>query len=348
MKPTLLRLAPRSILRQLRSIVLARRVPQLGCGVAVGFLSMAIGAISSYGDETLNWQFAPGIGDAPGGTVTNGATVTEAYSHPQPGYNYSATINATLTWSDLSLMFDGASTYGVAVRTSSRLDLWAYNQPGQTGPITVTITPHLFIRSWHVADVPAPPYQCMSTVSFNLNMYLNNAGVCVQGYETSLAAGHGISVTLNNMPPYALAASDGDQVRFDMAHADGEAENSYLESDASSVAWYSVIVSPNGYLSTGPRDPANPTTPLLPPFTPQTTGVAYTDASHTQMTVSGVGGPTNVPLPFLVMTTTNLALPLANWSPYLTNNFATDGTFSFNFPINADEPQRFFQVQMAR
>jgi hypothetical protein len=75
--------------------------------------------------------------------------------------------------------------------------------------------------------------------------------------------------------------------------------------------------------------------------------VAFTDASHAQITVSGVGGPTIAPLPYYVMTTTNLALPLANWSPCLTNNFAADGTFSYSFPVNADEPQRFYQLQMA-
>ena len=315
------------------------------CGVAVAWL--AIGASRSYGDESLNWQFAPGI-DAPGGTITNGATVTEAYTHPQSGYYYIGTINAGTAWSDLTLSFDGASNYGVAVRTSSRLDLWAYNQPGQTGPITVTITPHLFIRSWHVADVPAPPYQCGSAVGFTLRTYHNGVDVYVQEYETALTAGYGISVTLNNMSPYTMATSDGDRVAFAMGHTDSAFENSYLHSDAASLAWYSVSVSPNGYLSTGPRDPANPPIPVVTDSTPQTTSVAFTDGSHTQMTVSGIGGPTNVPLPYLVMTTTNLALPLANWSPVLTNNFTSDGTFSYSFPINANEPQRFFQVQMAQ
>jgi len=137
---------------------------------------MACGASRSYGYEILNWQFAPGI-DAPGGTITNGATVTEAYTHPQLGYYYSGTINASHTWSELSLRFDGASNYGVDVHTGSRLDLWAYNRPGQTGPITVTITPHVFIRSWHVADVQSPPYQCFSEAIFTLTTYLNGAGV---------------------------------------------------------------------------------------------------------------------------------------------------------------------------
>lgn len=340
--PTPLCLTSIAQMRLVKTVATARAV---GGGLAIAWL--VIGASRSYGDETLNWQFAPGI-DAPGGTITNGTTVMEAYTYPHSGYYYVGTIHAGTAWSDLSLLFDGGSTYGVAVRTSSRLDLWAYNQPGQTGPITVTVTPHLFIRSWHVADVEAPPWQCISSVSFSLWTYLNNAGVSLQEYATTLNAGAGIIVSLNNMTPYPLATSDGDKVTFAMGHADGEIENNYLESDAASVAWYSVSVSPNGYLSPGPRDPANPPIPVLVDTTPQTTSVAFTDASHTQMTVSGIGGPTNVPLPYLVMTTTNLALPLANWSSFLTNNFAPDGTFSYRFPVNANEPQRFFQVQMAQ
>jgi len=323
------------------------RLTRVLCGVAVAWLTCE--ASSSYGSETLNWYFEPGL-DAPFGTITNGATVSETYTYPHSGYYYSGTINASITWSDLAVSFDGASTYGVDVRTGSRLDLWAYNQPGQTGPITVTITPHLFIRSWNATAVPAMDWGSLSEVVFSLQTYLNGAGVSLQQYDTTLYGGadRRITVALNNMSPYALATSDGDKVTFDMLHKDLESENWYLSSDAASVAWYTWSVSPNGYLSTGPRDPANPTTPLLPPFTPQTTSATFADSSHTQITVSGIGGPTNIPLPYLVMTTTNLALPLTSWTPYLTNNFGTNGTFSYSFPVNANEPQRFFQSQMAQ
>jgi hypothetical protein len=271
----------------------------------------------------------------------------EAFTYPHSGYYYVGTINAGATWSDLSLSFNGGSTYGVDLRTGSQLDLWAYNQPGQTGPITVTITPHLFIRSWNATAVPEMDWGSYSQVIFSLQTSLNGAGVRLQQYDTTLYGGadRRITVALNDMLPYALASSDGDKVTFALGHLDREVENWYLSSDAASVAWYSVIVSSNGYLSTGPRDPANPATPLLPPFTPLTTSATFTDASYTQMTVSGIGGPTNVPLPYVVMTTTNLALPVASWTPFQTNNFATDGTFCYCFPVNGGEPQRFFQLQ---
>jgi len=320
----------------------------LWSGTTIAWL--AIGAnYSSYGGETLNWYFEPGL-DAPFGTNTNGATVTEAYIYPHSGYYYNGTINAAVSWSDLSLLFNGGSTYAVDVRTSSLLDLWAYNQPGQTGPIMVTITPHIFIRSWHAAAVPEMGWASYSQVLFTLQTYLNGFGVCLQQYDTTLYGGTErlITVALNSMSPYTIAANDGDKVTFDMAHSDLESENWYLSSDAASVAWYTVRFSPNGYLSTGPREPANPPIPVLTDTTPQTTSAAFTDASHTQMTVSGIGGPANAPLPYLVMTSTTLAMPLADWLPCQTNNFASDGTFAYSFLVNAGESQRFFQLRMVR
>jgi hypothetical protein len=159
----------------------------------------------------------------------------------------------------------------------------------------------------------------------------------------------GIQVLQNHMSPYQLPAADGDQVAFYLQHDDGvDANGGWYSESVNSVAWYTVRVSSNGYLSTGPRLPANPSVPVLPPTTPQTSSATFTDGSHTQMTASGIGGPTNIPLPYLVMTTTNLALPLTSWTPYLTNNFGTNGTFSYSFPVNANEPQRFFQSQMAQ
>jgi len=102
------------------------------------------------------------------------------------------------------------------------------------------------------------------------------------------------------MSPYTMVKSDGGRVGFNMTHRVRALDNTYCHSDAASVAWCSMSVSPNGYLSTGPRDPANPPISMVMDSTPQTTRAAFTDASHTQLTVSGIGGPTNIPLPYLV------------------------------------------------
>jgi hypothetical protein len=138
-------------------------------------------------------------------------------------------------------------------------------------------------------------------------------------YDTLLSGrgNEGVTVPINLMAPYTLDVVDGEQVTLEMGHMDTVSVNSWLSANAASVAWYTVSVSPNGYLSTGPRYPANPPVPILPPIRPQTTSAAFTDGSHTQMTVSGIGGPTIAPLPYLASLPSRLAMrqtsiPIAN------------------------------------
>jgi hypothetical protein len=57
----------------------------------------------------------------------------------------------------------------------------------------------------------------------------------------------------------------------------------------------------------------------------------------------GAGGlPNDV---FEVVTTTNLATPLALWTPVLTNQYLSFGEFSFTNAIDFGQPQRFFRLR---
>jgi hypothetical protein len=44
--------------------------------------------------------------------------------------------------------------------------------------------------------------------------------------------------------------------------------------------------------------------------------------------------------------TTNLALPLREWSVVSTNYFNPDGSFSNAVPASPDSPQAYYQLQM--
>jgi hypothetical protein len=320
----------------------------MGGGIVMALLT---GSSTGYGRENINWSFT-GLGSNAGGSTTNGVPVSDFDSGTLPlEGTFNGTVSAALCQSDLSVSWTGATTYGgYYTSASSLLDLWVYNQPGQIGPITITITPYVFVRSWEATPTPPGDLLATSEVNFYVSIYRDLAFYANLQYDTLLSGrgNEGVTVPINLMAPYTLYVEDGEQVTLEMGHTDTVSVNSWLSANAASVAWYTVSVSPNGYLSTGPRYPANPPVPILPPIRPQTTSAAFTDGSHTQMTVSGIGGPTIAPLPYLVMTTTNLALPLASWSPYLTNHFAENGTFSYSFPVNAGEPQRFFQLQMAQ
>ncbi len=59
---------------------------------------------------------------------------------------------------------------------------------------------------------------------------------------------------------------------------------------------------------------------------------------------TGSGGPTNGT--FYVVTTTNIATPIANWTRVATNSFDASGNFSVTNSISTSAPQAFYRIQM--
>ena len=59
---------------------------------------------------------------------------------------------------------------------------------------------------------------------------------------------------------------------------------------------------------------------------------------------SGSGGPTNVP--YYVLASTNITLPLANWIRIATNLFDATGGFICTNPVTTGSPQQFYLIQL--
>jgi hypothetical protein len=80
----------------------------------------------------------------------------------------------------------------------------------------------------------------------------------------------------------------------------------------------------------------------LPPTTlPRITGVSESGANLTLSGTNGVPGAT-----YYVLSSTNLASPLANWTRVATNQFNTAGEFACTNTINPAVSQRFFLLQL--
>ncbi len=79
-----------------------------------------------------------------------------------------------------------------------------------------------------------------------------------------------------------------------------------------------------------------------------------TNASITSMSLSGTnllvhGTNNNVPntnFHYVVMSSTDLALPMSNWTPVATNSFNMDGTFDYTNPIAPGSPLQFIDVMI--
>ena len=63
-----------------------------------------------------------------------------------------------------------------------------------------------------------------------------------------------------------------------------------------------------------------------------------------ELILSGTGGPANGT--YYVLTSTNVASPVANWTPLATNLFDGIGAFSFTNAIDPATPQRFYLLQL--
>ena len=79
------------------------------------------------------------------------------------------------------------------------------------------------------------------------------------------------------------------------------------------------------------------------------TPVAQPQISALLMTGSGlvIAGSNGVPnWPYLVLSSTNLAVPAGNWTINATNTFDSSGNFIFTNPMDADVPQLFYMLRL--
>ena len=64
--------------------------------------------------------------------------------------------------------------------------------------------------------------------------------------------------------------------------------------------------------------------------------------NRTALLISATNGPANGTC--YLLSSTNLALPLSQWTRVLTNTFGSDGSFTNPIPINSSEAQRFYRL----
>jgi autotransporter-associated beta strand protein len=72
--------------------------------------------------------------------------------------------------------------------------------------------------------------------------------------------------------------------------------------------------------------------------------ISSVSSSGGNLTLSGSGGLAGAT--YYVVSTNNVAAPLANWPRIATNTFAAGGTFTIAIPINLATPQSFFSIQV--
>jgi len=83
---------------------------------------------------------------------------------------------------------------------------------------------------------------------------------------------------------------------------------------------------------------------VVSPPPPPSFGSASFVSSNGNLILSGSGGVTNGT--YHVLTSTNIALPLNQWTTIATNQFNSSGNFIFTNSVPTNAPQRFFRLQL--
>jgi autotransporter-associated beta strand protein len=143
---------------------------------------------------------------------------------------------------------------------------------------------------------------------------------------STLTYGGTLVVTLMNRSE--LAAGDTFKV-FEATNYRNSFSHLALPPLASGLAWNT-----NDLNRTGALRVVNTAQPIFGVMT----------AAQGSVVVHGSGGTPNSM--YYILCSTNVPLPLAQWTPLLTNTFDTSGHFAFTNAIDLNTPQQFFLIQM--
>jgi hypothetical protein len=122
--------------------------------------------------------------------------------------------------------------------------------------------------------------------------------------------------------------------------ATGYAGTSYTNTSLVNGTTYYYVVAATGTYGTG----TNSLQVSATPFNGATPNIVFTGATANGVVVTGTGGLAGVN--YYVLTTTNLTLPPASWTPAATNFFDGNGGFNFTNGINPTNAPQFFQLEV--
>lgn len=155
---------------------------------------------------------------------------------------------------------------------------------------------------------------------------LTNDSVTIFGVLTN-----GGRLVVTNIGGSALAAGDTFNL-FNAGSYTGSFSSVLLPPLPVGLAWKTNSLNTTGVISVVSTAPPTP-----PSFNSML-------ISGSNFIVSGTGGVAN--LNFVLLGSTNLATPISNWTPLLTNQFDTNGNFNLTNPLDPSAPQSFYLLQM--
>jgi autotransporter-associated beta strand protein len=266
-------------------------------------------------------------------TVAGGGDLVLAQINPYTG---ATAVNQGILTLAGEGSISGSATIGVAagatLDASDRDDGTLTLAGGQTLTGGGTIAGKVIVGS----GATLAPGGTLATLTFSNNLTLDSGSITIVEVSTSpltndtaQVAGtltYGGTLTVTNVSGNALAAGDSFKL-FDAGGYSGSFTNLEPPTPGSGLAWTTAGLT-NGVLG------------VIAAAPPEIGSIQLVGGN---LVVQGGGGSAHAG--YYVLTSTNLALPLSQWTPITTNVFDGNGNFIFTNSLNLNVTQCFYRLQ---
>jgi len=135
----------------------------------------------------------------------------------------------------------------------------------------------------------------------------------------------------------------GGDLVMQFTHTGSNSTNTtFLDAATSAVPGYGSLfraISANSFAATSGSASSVTIVEIITATPPITQTIAR---NGNQIIINGTGGKAGTT--YWILTTTNVALPIAQWTPIVTNQFSAGGGFSYANVIQPNTPAQFFRV----
>ncbi len=170
-----------------------------------------------------------------------------------------------------------------------------------------------------------------ATLAGNAKIVLNKSGSPTRSQIAAATIQYGGTLTLVNLGP-ALVAGDSFKIfTASTGNYTGAFGGIVPATPGAGLQWDTSSLNVDGTLKVVVGTVSQPS-------------IASVTLAAGNIILQGTNGPANGT--YWVLTSTDVALPLANWTPLATNQFSGSGTFSFTNAVNPGDPRRFYLLQV--
>ena len=288
---------------------------------------------TSYYDANGNPQ--TGAGNGLDWTLASGNTFS--FHVTSPYFTNGVRPNVTIT----------ASASGIPTNGSLTVSYHSTSGMKTMSGLSATVTDARFAAPNGV-DILLTASNCTPLVNYLAVYASSNMGVAPQLLLVPVA--NFTATPTNGIRPLAVTFTDtssGSITNLLWNFGDGQTTNTAASAVVAHTyqtnGTYTVSLKASGAGGSNTNTQTGLVTVLVP--NPPQIG-AITSFTGNALVLQGSGGPTNGSYYYWLRSSTNLTLPLTNWSIVATNAFDAYGSFSNQIPLLPGAPQTFYRIQM--